>query len=81
MSYPSTYATKASQLYSIFVDIAYSGRTEQTRYEMMEINLEVLREKGLYNAHATHPPLSHTDPTVEFGDEVTLVGFTSNGYN
>ncbi|KAJ1467031.1 hypothetical protein T484DRAFT_1859938 [Baffinella frigidus] len=43
VSYPSTYPTKMAQLYSIFVEVAYSmrGDSEQVRYEMMEINLEV----------------------------------------
>jgi hypothetical protein len=82
ISYPGVYPTKTSQLYSLFVEVAYAGRsdTEQTRYEMMEINLELLREQGLYTAHETHTPLSHCDPRITFGDEIAVVSFTSNGY-
>jgi hypothetical protein len=81
VSYPPAYPKKASQLISIFVEVAYSGRldSETTHYELLEINLDALREQGMYDAHSTHPPLSALDPQIEFGDEVTTVGFTSNG--
>jgi hypothetical protein len=82
VSYPPAYPTKASQLYSIFVEIPYAGQSEseQARYEMLEINLEKLRESGVYDAHDTNPPLIKTDPSLTLGDEISIITFTSSGY-
>ena len=82
VSYPSSYPTKLSQVSSIFVEIAYSSRSsgEQARYEKMEINLNVLRENGMYFKHATHDPLYLNDPRIDHGDAVSIVSFTTSGY-
>ena len=84
IGFPSFVPWKASHHTSIFVDIAYSGSagSGQTSYQSMEINLEALRDAGLYlptiPGHAmSPPPLCLVDPRRVVGADVSIVTFTS----
>ena len=80
VSYPASYPTKASQMYSIFVEVAYAGYdSEQVRYEQLEVNLVSIREAGLYDGE-TNAPLLRTDPRLSLGDDISIISFTKSGY-
>jgi hypothetical protein len=93
VTYPHNYPSSIAQTSSIFVEVAYSRGTEGSeQYVPMEISLPMLRGLDTYSKHANNPPISYSDPRRSLvgddisnlslvGDNVSIIGFTSNGFH
>ena len=77
ITYPGQYPTQISQIYSIFAEIEYSAsrESEQTFFELLELNLESIRAAGMYNVHETNRPLMKD--LSELGDDISIITFTN----